>query len=105
MEDIHQFLYTNELFAHYGSLLTHKQQEVMKLYYHYNLSLQEIADNLSISRAAVSDTLKKATAHLQRYEQHLGVHAKFKQINTLVAMLEHEQSNQALLDKIKKELE
>lgn len=43
MEDFNKFIYINELLVRYGGLLTAKQLEAMKLYYHLNLSLQEIS--------------------------------------------------------------
>lgn len=44
----------------YGNMLTDRQREIMKLYYEDNLSLSEIAEELSISKQGVSDSLKRS---------------------------------------------
>ena len=87
MEEFNKFIYINELLVRYGGLLTAKQLEAMKLYYHLNLSLQEISENLNISRAAVSDTLKKAVQHLENYEDKLGLSRQKKARKKLVDQL------------------
>ncbi len=61
------------LYDFYGSLLTSKQQEVMRLYYEHDLSLGEIAAELKISRQAVHDILKRAERSLEAYEAKLGL--------------------------------
>lgn len=61
------------LYDFYGSLLTSKQQEVMRLYYEHDLSLGEIAVELKISRQAVHDILKRAERSLEAYEAKLGL--------------------------------
>ena len=43
----------------YGQLLTKRQREVIAQYYDYDLSLQEISDNIGISRQAFLDAIKK----------------------------------------------
>ena len=48
----------------YGQLLTKRQREVIAQYYDYDLSLQEISDNIGISRQAVLDAIKKAANSL-----------------------------------------
>lgn len=63
----------NELMDIYSSQLTKRQIELMKLYYEEDLSLSEIAQELSISRAAVSQSLKKAELVLQSLEGNLHV--------------------------------
>lgn len=60
----------------YGKLLTEKQQEIVGLYYDYDLSLAEISENLSISRQAVLDSLRKACDSLKNYEEKLNILAK-----------------------------
>ena len=63
----------------YGSLLTTKQQEVMRLYHEENLSLSEIAEEFGISRQGVHDTLKNAENALTEYEDKLGLVAKLEE--------------------------
>ena len=66
-----QFDYINELMPFYLSLLTERQQEILKLYFYEDLSLTEIAENLNISRNGVYDTLIKAEKSLKEYEDKL----------------------------------
>ena len=47
------------LYDYYGELLTKKQQLYFEDYYFNNLSLQEIAEDYSISRNAVYNSLKE----------------------------------------------
>lgn len=66
------------LYDFYGQLLTKRQREVMELYHEENLSLSEIADEFSISRQGVHDTLKNAEKALHKYEEKLGLVQKFQ---------------------------
>lgn len=63
----------NGLLDVYGPLLTNLQQAMMSDYYRFNLSLQEIADQRQITRAAVSDALTQAKRHLMTFEKTLKV--------------------------------
>ena len=53
-----KFEHVNLLLPFYGKLLSERQLEILKYYYYEDLSLSEIAENLSISRNAVFDALK-----------------------------------------------
>jgi len=77
----------NDLFAKYGTLLTEAQQEVMKNYYEFNLSLSEIAENLKISRTAVSDSLKTSLAKLDKYESELHLVALDQKVSALLTQI------------------
>ena len=77
-------VYFNKLFDHYSSLLTQRQQEVFISYYHEDLSYQEIADELGISRAGVFDTLKRTVSFLENTEMKLGFVKKY---DTLISEL------------------
>ena len=55
----------------YGNMLTPRQREIMKLYYEDNLSLSEIAEELSISKQGVSDSLKRSEKVLYDTESKL----------------------------------
>ena len=59
------------LYDFYGELLTEKQKLVYEMYYQNDLSLSEIGQELSISRQAVRDQLKRAEKILQNYEKKL----------------------------------
>ncbi|MFU0801280.1 MAG: DNA-binding protein [Xylanivirga thermophila] len=61
----------------YGNLLTEKQQDVMDLYYNYDLSLGEIAENRHISRQGVRDLIKRGEDTLLDAEDKLGFFDKW----------------------------
>lgn len=67
----------NKLYETYGSLLTKKQQTIFEEYYQSDLSLQEIAEILNISRAAVLDSLQKSVFKLEETEQKIK-HLEFR---------------------------
>jgi uncharacterized protein len=67
------------LYDFYGSLLTDRQKEVMKLYHEENLSLSEIAEEFGISRQGVHDTLKNGEHALWEYENKLGLVSKLEE--------------------------
>ncbi len=56
----------------YGALLTERKSELLDLYYNEDLSLAEISEITGISRQGVRDSVKKAEADLQRFEDILG---------------------------------
>ena len=66
-------LHVIRLFDIYGGLLTARQQRLMRLYYHDDLSLAEIAARLRVTRQAVYDGLHRAVGELSRLERHLGL--------------------------------
>lgn len=105
MENLQEFIYVNELLAIYGQLLTAKQQEIMKSYYEYNLSLLEIAENLSISKAAVSDALKVSLTHLYNLEKSVGQHAYKHRVKTLLTNIKGEDDLEKIKTLIAKEEE
>lgn len=71
--EIEKTLVYNQLFDIYESLLTPKQREVFKFYYHDDLSYHEIAEYLEISRAGVYDNLSRTLKILNEYEEKLGL--------------------------------
>lgn len=62
-----------ELFDIYKEMLTDKQRDVFEKYYFLDLSLAEIAEQLDISRAAVSDKLKNTKKQLYDLEEKIKV--------------------------------
>ena len=62
-------IYLNNLYDIYGELLDSKKKEYFEMYYFDNLSLQEISDNLGVSRNAIFKQIKNAEAKLLFYEE------------------------------------
>ena len=83
-DDIERVEYASMLYDFYGSLLSESQNEVMALYHEDNLSLSEIAEELSQTRQAVHYNLRKAEKALESYEEKLGLVASYKE-NRLLA--------------------
>lgn len=67
------------LFDVYGPLFTRHQQRLLRLYYHDDLSLGEIAQRLLVSRQAVFDALRRSTEELERLEAAVGMAAREEQ--------------------------
>jgi predicted DNA-binding protein YlxM (UPF0122 family) len=61
------------LFDFYGPLLTERQQDVFQMYFHDDLSLGEIAEELDVSRQAVYDLLRRAGSIMEELEGKLGL--------------------------------
>ena len=57
----------------YGGLLTDKKSEMLSMYVNDNMSYQEIADTLGISKPAVLDSLRVAEKKLEMLEGKLKV--------------------------------
>lgn len=65
----------NELLDQYSDLLTEKQQEICEEYFQNDLSYQEIAEEMHISRSAVYDMIKRCKEELMHYEDVLHCNA------------------------------
>ncbi len=76
-----------KLFDAYGKLLTEHQRELCELYYMYDLSLTEIAEQKGISKQSVSDTLSKSRAALQEYEDKMHVVSTSQRIENTAKLL------------------
>ena len=74
------------LFDAYAGLLTERQKRILRLYYHDDLSLGEIASRAGVTRQAVFDSLRRSVSVLSLFEQHVGVlaerdrHARARQL-------------------------
>ena len=69
----------------YGELLSDSRRHAAELYYNEDLSLGEIAEEMGITRQGVRDSIEKAKSQLTRYEQKLGLAAKFREIEGTMA--------------------
>ena len=72
--------YFNSLFDIYKELLTPKEQEALKEHYVEDLSMQEIADNLNVSKSNIGMIVKRAEQKLEDYEHKLHILKKNTQI-------------------------
>ena len=69
MKDDLKFL---QLWDLYSPLLTATQREITDLYFNFDLSLGEIAEQKGVSRQSVSDCLGKCRKQLEKYDEKLG---------------------------------
>lgn len=87
-----------DLFDLYGSLLSKKQGQMINEHYYMDMSLSEIAQNLSISRQAVQDSINKSVLKLEDFESKL----KMLEIKKQIEKLQGTQNDQNILQSIKK---
>lgn len=103
-----KILYITLLFDFYSSLLTEKQKKMFEFYYFNDLSLNEIAEQFSISKQAVRDSLVKTEATLNKYEKKLLLLDRYTKQNCLIDELildfENMINNNKIDDGIKEKL-
>ena len=68
----------------YGDLLTQKQKETILLYYNEDLSLSEIAEELSISRQGARDNIQRGEEKLLAFEAALKVVEKTTKLSRAI---------------------
>ena len=78
MKDDLRFL---RLWDLYSPLLTATQQEIADLYFNYDLSLGEIAEQKGVSRQSVSDCLQKCRKQLEKYDEKLGFDKALRELS------------------------
>ena len=77
----------------YGSLLTKKQDEMLRLRYDEDLSFGEIAEICEVSRQAVLDSLNKGERHLEEFESSLKCLDRQRRILAVLDSIESEIDN------------
>lgn len=75
------------LFDHYGGLLSEKNKRIYEACAVDDMSLAEIAEEVGISRQAVSETLRRIDEKLKGYEKELGLIRKSRQMEDCVEEL------------------
>ncbi len=82
----------------YGQLLTARTRELMDMHFSEDMSLSEIAENLSITRQAVHDRIQQGEHNLMDLENRLGLAQRYKFqkkcINEAILALENGQVDQ-----------
>ncbi len=91
-----KFIYYGILFDIYQNLLNNSSIEIFKLYYEENLTLQEIADNLGVSKSYIGRIIKNTEKKLDELESTLHIYENKNKIKKLLEMND--------IDKIKEEL-
>ncbi len=85
------------LFDYYGDLLTAHQKEILQEYYYEDLSMNEIAENYSISKSAVQDLIRRSVSQLDDYDQKLDLIRRDEILNEI--LMEMKKENNDLLDR------
>ena len=80
-------LYMSQYNDYYSGILTEYQSDLISMYYDEDLSLQEIAERLSISPQGVRDALKRAEKTLEETEQKLHLVEKSEKVKSLLISL------------------
>lgn len=66
------------LLAFYGEMLTENQREMSRLHWEEDLTLAEIAQQFSVSRQSVHDTIGRTEKQLEGLEEKLGLLRRFR---------------------------
>ncbi len=64
-------IYLSNLYDYYKDLLTDLQKRYFEDYYFDNLTMEEIANNFSVTKNAISKALKEVKEKLEYYESKL----------------------------------
>ena len=78
---------SNLLLDFYGDLLTEHQLSIMNDYFRDDLSMNEIAYNYQISKAAVSDLINRTIKQLENYEAKLNLIKQDEQLDIIIKEL------------------
>ena len=73
-------VYFSWLLAFYGELLTKNQREMARLHWEEDLSLAEIAQQFSVSRQSVHDTVGRTERQLEGWEEKLRLLKRFEKM-------------------------
>ena len=79
----------NRLFDIYKNLLSEGQREVMDEYLSFDFTISEIAENLSISRQAVLDSITKAEKKLKNLEEKLSFNERLDKLEREIEKLKN----------------
>ena len=72
-----------KLYDIYKKLLTDKQKEYFEYYYFEDLSLNEIGENLSVTKSLVGKTINTITDKLNEYDEKLGLFNLYEAISNI----------------------
>ena len=75
-----KYIYYGMLLDFYKKLLNTNSEEIFKLYYEENLTLQEIADNLNVSKSYIGKVIKETEKKLDDLESYLHLYENKKML-------------------------
>lgn len=75
-----KYIYYGMLLDIYKKLLNTNSEEIFKLYYEENLTLQEIADNLNVSKSYIGKVIKETEKKLDDLESYLHLYENKKML-------------------------
>ena len=78
------------LYETYNSLLTEHQRNILFDYYFDDLSMNEIAENQNVSKAAISDLINRSVKQLENYEKALGFLKIYEDLNNVINDMNNE---------------
>ncbi|MDO5440270.1 MAG: DNA-binding protein [Erysipelotrichaceae bacterium] len=78
----------NLLLDYYGNLLTKHQLSILDDYFKNDFSMNEIAENEGISKAAVSDLINRSIKQLENYENKLKLIKQAEKLDKIISELE-----------------
>ena len=81
------------LYDYYGELLSDKQRMYFEYYYFDNLSLQEISENLGVSRNAIHKALLTIEKKLDFFEEKLHLVDKYKKVMNVLSVVDDNVKN------------
>jgi len=76
-----------ELYATYSGLLTARQKEIGDMYFIDDYLMEEIAEELKISKISISDTIKNIISKIRKMEKQLNIYKKNNMLKDLVKRL------------------
>ena len=75
-----KYIYYGMLLDFYKKLLNDNREDIFKLYYEENLTLQEIADNLNVSKSYIGKVIKETEKKLDDLESDLHLYENKKML-------------------------
>ena len=92
------------LLAFYGEMLTENQREMARLHWEEDLTLAEIAQQFSVSRQSVHDTVNRTEKQLEGLEEKLGLLRRFQAVEKGLKACESELAKVVPTDETKAHL-
>ena len=80
LEAMEKRLFRSWLLAFYGEILTENQREMARLHWEEDLTFAEIAQQFSVSRQSVHDTVARVEKQLEGLEEKLGMIRRFQAV-------------------------